>query len=597
MTSRIRTLLLVPLAITAGPAALSGQECAGGTIHDVEIDNQSIFDTSEMDDDASFRWAYDLANTLHMDTRESFVRAELLFREGDCYDPLLLAESERLLRNYDFIARAEIDETVRADGTRGVRVRTRDEWTTQLNVGVAFQNGFRVEGVELREENFLGRGFRTGFFFRERRERRDLGVMLATPRLFSTRWDATFSAGRTRTGSFLSQSFVYPFVAEVGRMAARQTFASREILFPYSAPGESDITHVLLPYKREAVELTAAGRIGRPGNLTIFGLGILRESTSFPGFPDRLEVARAGDFSDTAPAEEEDAETVANQVDPTTIFRLNFLLGQRNVRFAQRSGLDALTGVQDIRLGTEISMTIGRALGDVGSGRRDAPDDLYTRLYAFGGWAPGDWVVATRGNLEGRVVFPDQAGGTTVRDVLGQVDGYLYWKPSGEDGHTLFGRISGSGGWSVQRPFQLTLGGRSDLRGYRERAFPGARRLLVTIEDRVYFRWPAPDLFDFGLGVFADAGRIWAGSAPHGHTSSWQASVGAGLRIGFPSGTRSVARVDVAFPMTGPDRFSSPVFRINLGEVLGLTAGFDSEEIERSRRPAVGADLLAEEAR
>lgn len=595
-----RVAFLLPFFLLFGsvwtPAA-SAQECPRGRISYVYIDNHSIFDTTEMEEDAPFLWAYELANSLHIDTRQAFLRDELLFEAGDCFDPLLLQESERVLRSYEFIARVDVFGVPQPDGSHHVVVDTQDEWTTKVNLGLAFEGGIRLESASIEEENFLGRGVVAGVFFRERRERRDLGMVFQTPRLFSTRWDASFSAGRTRVGTFLAQGFEYPFVAEVSRTAARQVYRRREVLFPYSVPDGSGFTHVLLPFEREALEVTGAARIGEPGNLTVFGLGILRETMSFAGYPGNVEVALDGDFSDTETAGPAAVAAVSHQAIPTTIFRLNFLLGQRNIRFVQRTGLDALAGVQDVRLGTEVSATVGRALGDVGSGRRDAPDDLYLRFHSFGGWAPGRWILATSADVEARLVFQDAPAGNTFRDVLADADVYAYWKPGSDSGHTLFGRISGAGGWSVRRPFQMTLGGRTGLRGYDEADFPGARRVLVSLEDRIHVKWPAPDLFDFGIGLFADAGRIWGGDVPFGSTTAWHTSVGGGLRVGFPPGTRTVARFDIALPLTGPEAYSRPIFRVSLNEILGIGPGFDDEELRRSRRPSVGTDLLATERR
>ncbi|MFP3948772.1 MAG: BamA/TamA family outer membrane protein, partial [Longimicrobiales bacterium] len=582
------------------PGELAAQEhpCGTGAITDIFVNNHSVFDTSEIDEEDSLHWAYELANALHYDTRSSFVRSELLFAEGDCLDPFLLDESERILRGYEFLAVADIAEIRQPDGTYHVVVNTRDEWTTKATVGIAFEEGLEFEGVEFTEENVAGRGILANVHYRERRERRDIGGEIWTPRIAATRTNASLALGRTRIGTFFSQGLFYPFVGEVGLASGRQTYRRRETLFPYSVTTESAVTNVLLPYEEEAIEVTGAARLGEPGNLTIFGLGLLRESMTFPGFPGSVEVSTGGDYSGASPADSARASALDPHVRPLTIFRLNLLLGQRNVRFVQRRGLDALDGIQDVELGTEVALTLGRAVGDVGSGATAAPDDLYTRFYGFGGWAPGNFVLAARTDVEGRIVFRDDPPGeATLHDLLGEVDLYGYWQPDGPGGPTLFGRISAGGGWEVRRPFQLSLGGRTGVRGYGELDFPGGRRVVLTLEDRRPFSWPLPELMDFGTTLFADVGRIWSGDVPFGETSAWQASVGAGLRLGFPTGSQSVVRIDLALPVTGPRAGSSPVFRMSLKEVIGLVRGFGDEEIVRSRRPAVGTDLLTEEIR
>jgi hypothetical protein len=65
--------------------------------------------------------------------------------------------------------------------------------------------------------------------------------------------------------------------------------------------------------------------------------------------------------------------------------------------------------------------------------------------------------------------------------------------------------LAGAGAWQTRTPFQLTLGGDRNLRGYRYDRFPGGRRLVLNLEDRIYFGSPR-ELFDWGATIFVDAG-------------------------------------------------------------------------------------------
>jgi outer membrane protein assembly factor BamA len=181
-------------------------------------------------------------------------------------------------------------------------------------------------------------------------------------------------------------------------------------------------------------------------------------------------------------------------------------------------------------------------------------------------------------------------------DVLGEIDFYGYLRSRKTPSHTFFARVSAAGAWSMVTPLQLTLGGRQALRGLREEHDPGARRVLVTLEDRYFLGWPAPSAFDFGLTLFADAGRVWAGEVPYGVDSGWKGTVGAGIRLGFPAGTRGVARLDLAFPVGAGDT-GGPIFRVTLFELLGLTTGFADPQMQRSRRLAVGPDFFTTDRR
>jgi hypothetical protein len=120
--------------------------------------------------------------------------------------------------------------------------------------------------------------------------------------------------------------------------------------------------------------------------------------------------------------------------------------------------------------------------------------------------------------------------------------------------------------------------------------------VVLNAEDRVFVGWPYPQVFDLGVTVFGDVGRGWAGEAPFGVDSGWKGTVGGGLRFGFPAGTRRVARVDLAWPVTGGG-LGSPNLRIALGDAIGLIGGLQDRQMTRSQRLAVGADLFTERGR
>lgn len=601
MTMRRSCAALLFAGVTALPAAATAQECPEGVISLVFVDNNSIYDSQELADERRFRWVYELINTLHVRTRQRFIQRELLFGSGDCYAPALLEESERLLREYPFIARADVFGLRQPDDSWHVVVDTQDEWTTKLDLGLRFDQGLRMEKIELTEESFLGRGILLGAFYRERNEQRDLGVRLELPRLGRTRTDTRLSWGRTRRGDFFEQALEYPFVGEIGRVAGRQIYLRRETFFPYSVGARSDadgtVTHVLLPLDERRVEVTLAGRVGEPGNLTIFGIGFSNETVEFPAFPDGIELALAGDFDDRAPGDSAAAAAVRHQTLMSAGTLVNLLIGQRNVRFAEFRGLDALRGTQDVGIGTDVALTLGRtvaALSDTDDG--DPPDDLYARLRVAVAVAPEPFLLVLGGGLEGRQAFSGEQADAGWTDVLADLGLLFYWQPRDWPRHTFFARLAGAGGWRVTQPFQLTLGGSGRARGYGEDDFPGGRRVVFSAEDRIYLGWPFPELFDLGITLFADIGGGWAGDAPFGMDTGWRGTLGSGLRIGFPAGSGSVARIDLAWPLE-PGGVGSPFLRISLGDPLGLSAGLEDRQLARSRQLLPGPDVFTERRR
>src|SRR6267142_3229762 len=80
-------------------------EAAGAVIGNIDIDIRNIFDER---DAREANGLYRLANRLHIRTKRSTIRAQLLFASGDQYRARKLAETERALRllSYIYDARA-----------------------------------------------------------------------------------------------------------------------------------------------------------------------------------------------------------------------------------------------------------------------------------------------------------------------------------------------------------------------------------------------------------------------------------------------------------------------------------------------------------
>ena len=107
------------------------------------------------------RYFIKLTNDLHTNSRETLIRRNLFFKEGDNVIPLLLSDNERFLREQEFLQDAMIivqnnDDAQMVD----IIVITRDVFSLggKLNV----RSSDKVEG-QIKEENFQGMGGRVSF--------------------------------------------------------------------------------------------------------------------------------------------------------------------------------------------------------------------------------------------------------------------------------------------------------------------------------------------------------------------------------------------------------------------------------------------------
>jgi hypothetical protein len=562
---------VAPVGFDAHPVA-AGAECRHGRISEVWIDNHSVFDLTDPNRSPRFDWAFRLANRLHIRTREDVIRRELVFDVGDCYEPPLLRESERVLRASNFIAEVDIFGVEQPDGSYHVIVDTRDEWSTRVEPRTGPGTGLQLTGISIREDNLLGTGRQASAFYLEDQATRIYGISYHDPQLFATRWQAGFAVGRTPLGGFFRESVVYPFVGETGRFAFRHHIEHHDRYFGFIVREEGRLAEVLMPERRRSFDVGGAVRFGPRGRLTLLGAMLTGEWMSYPAPPRASDPSRPGADSLLLPF-------VAG-FDSVADVRAVALLGQRNVRFIRQRALDTVHGVEDVRLGVEVELGLGSSLGGLSAGK-----DLSIDLGAFlAGEIAGGLIGGTRLVVEGRRNYEAPADEPEWDDVFGQFDAWTYWRRTPESRHTWVATLAASGGWNSRIPFQLTLGGATGLRGQPFHLAAGARRAVVSLEGRSYWGWPHPELFDLGSSVFVDVGRLWAGSVPFGVDTGLHANVGVGLRAAFPPGSQNTYRIDVAAPVGGGIGFSDLVFSVGVGQTVGRSPRHDPELFRTSRR-------------
>lgn len=589
-----RPALLAAALAACGPCVLSAQQIVPPAVPAVAdsvgpcprigsifVDNNSVFVVGDPGLDRRFTGAYRLANRLHARTRESVIRRELLFREGDCYSSYLLEDSERILRATGYLADADVFSLRQPNGTYDVIVETRDEWSTRIE---ASAGSGEVSGVELREDNLMGRGIRVAAFLKEQQGERVYGGRIATPQLFGTHLDAQVSLARTPIGVSAAERVTWPFRGETTRWAVRQSIARDERNFQYfvqPAPGEG-LERRLFPVERTNWDAGLVRRFGRRGHLSLLGLAVAGERWAFP--QDTLGPVR----DDEIPAEDLPGGGVVPGLAPVSATRLVLLAGQRRVTFDRRRGLDAVHGAEDVELGADVEAAVGRTLSAFST-----DDDLSLDFgVTASGDLPGGVLAGMRMVLETKRDYRAPRDALSWRDSFGQLDAWSYWHPTPESRHTVVLAARVSGGWHARVPFQLTLGTRSGLRGYPRQVFAGERRAVVTAEHRAYLAWPFPRLFDLGSAVFVDAGKTWAGDDPFGRNSPVLLAGGAGLRFAFPPRSRRTFRLDLAFPLAPEFRPRGLQISIGTGQAVGRTAVDGDPQIERSSRRPVGSSLF-----
>ncbi len=165
--------------------AMKCLEAQGAMIGKIELDVRQIFDERDPRENSGL---YHLADQLHVRTRQSTIRAQLLFRPGDRYKARVLEETERNLRALAFIYDACVVPVKYADGKVTIRVITKDVWTLSPGVSFSRTGGSNSSGFDLSDSNLLGFGKSLTVDHSSNVDRTSNGIIYGDPNLFGSRW-------------------------------------------------------------------------------------------------------------------------------------------------------------------------------------------------------------------------------------------------------------------------------------------------------------------------------------------------------------------------------------------------------------------------
>ena len=450
-----------------------------------------------------------VANEIHVQTRDDVIRRELLFSEGDPYDPRLVEESARHLRALRIVGDVSVECDTNADGKVDVTVRTHDRWTLNPSASAQIGGGVSGFGVGVREDNLFGSAQKAEIGYNRLSDRThpDGGQAAFTePRLFGSWWQTTTQVRRADELSQASVDFTRPFYADAATWAARgyAGFGTMRIRQYQDGTILSD------SYLHQENELAwAALSSGDDTKLQIAGA-----------------YYRVRTTSDSLPLRPFDnVDLVIGSVS---------LLGREYTkgRFIENFGR-----VEDVPLGYQAGLAFGRNLHFSSAGSVD----YFVRAFAQAG---GDLGGSLSGNYRASVT--SYLMGDVPDEMTINASAVHYWHILPDQ--TLLGRVMTTIGSHWAPSSQLTLGSFTGLRGYRSYEFEGQRLLVVNLEHRIFSLinvW----FFKLGTSYFFDSGVVWGqGEAFGGQRFHSDAGIGLQIESGKNLGN-SVFRLDVAYNM------------------------------------------------
>jgi hypothetical protein len=513
LTDKQRTQIEEPRP--AGLPSDAQLEAAHAVIGKIDIDPRNIFDES---DPRENKGLYRLANRLHVRTKPSTIRAQLLFKSGDRYSAQRLAESERNLRKLVFIYDAKVFPVRYADGKVDVKVITRDVWTLDPSVSFGRSGGANSTSYSLQEENLLGWGKDLEIGRLSNVDRTSNIVEYSDPSVLGSRWTGALA--------YVDSSDGNQRIAQLSR-----PFYSLDTSWSATLSGQTYDRTISRYFLGNIVD-----QFNNDEKTYLLEGGV--SSGLVDGWSKRLLFGMYYDRNDFLPTPATSLPAKPLPPDRTLSYPfVGFDIIQD--QYGKAGDENQIGKTEDLYFGTEVTGEIGYSDAAFGANH----DALMVKSAVVRGieW-PYDQQLFLNWDLSSRVES-DQAR-NLISDAA--VRYYWRWRPD----WLLYASLSGTVTHALDPDVQLLLGGDNGLRGYPLRYEAGTSRGLLTVEQRVFTDWYPFRLIRVGAAAFADVGRTWGSGVVGNSDLGLLSDIGLGLRLGNArSGLGNVLHVDIALPL------------------------------------------------
>jgi hypothetical protein len=475
-------------------APLHGQREADSAmiVRGVLVERHGVFDPEE-----ETSWWARMGNALHVTTRRRVVEREILFRAGEPFDSVRIAETARNLRALGVFRRVLID-SIRTDSGLVLRVTTKDGWSIRPTVDLSKVGSQTAWALGLEELNLFGNAAYGSLTYSDHPDRNTITAVFRQPRLFANKVYLQAGVQDRSDGRSLSFGMGQPFLtlsSRTGASLGALDFDGDVLRF-----FEGERTASLVLRRRYALLRLDAARAVAASPHGFVRLGFLGQVRR-DDFVERSLLA-------TTPF----PRTVTAAIGPYLwVNRASYAVVRNFRSFLREEDIDLSEG---FLLGTYL------APDAFGYDR----DGLGLQANLLAGTRLPAGFATVRAQATG-LVHGDGLDSGTVR-----LTGTWFVQPLPKHSVTLFAQ----GGWQKNpvpgEEFDLGLG--RGPRAFYAHAFTGDRFINVTAE----YRWTlAEDLWSvmgFGLAGFVDHGGAWYDSAPR-RTGT---DAGVGIRFG-PSRT------------------------------------------------------------
>lgn len=494
-------------------------EFAGRRIGTIQYVTLPIFNTDDPDEDNGL---YRAVNWLHILTRPSPLKRQVLIRESDALDVERVEESERILRGAGYLYDAMILPARVCPDRVDLLVVVRDVWTLQPTASFSRTGGENSSGFGISDKNILGYGHAVSVAYKSDDERSGVGVSFSSDHVWDGHTALDVEHAENSDGNSDRLALRRPFFSIDTPWAAGFVYENYNLQKEITT---ADVTSNEYDQRIENTELHSGWRLRLQDNVVWRGtVGITRERDTYSNQEEG--------YTDPLP---DDQLLVYPWIEFDSV----------EYQYWTTSNLYQLFRNEDINLGTQYSIKLGATSSALGSTRnRWISRFSWQRTTSFGknhAMRNSAYVSLARNRDTGEL--EDSTWGYTgIYDHF--IDDFNRW-------HVQF-QYQGGNGLEVGDMF--TIGGGEVLRGYEKDTQRGDRYAVLNIEHRHFFDVHPFNLFRFGSAVFFEAGRAWESRPTLEQSDEVLYDIGIGLRMNSSKARPDhIFHINLAVPLTERD--------------------------------------------
>ncbi|GAB1256786.1 BamA/TamA family outer membrane protein [Aurantivibrio plasticivorans] len=510
-----------PFDISLAPSPVEPAQIPSGTVvGEIQYSRYPIFNANDPKEDNQL---FSLVDWLHIDTKKRILRDQILFAPGDVYEPRVVEESARILREADYLYDARIWPYQLCGNRVDMEVVTREVWTLYAGGSLSRSGGNDKTSLYVTDANFLGRGETLSVEYKSTTDRDGWQLGYIDNSVVGSRHRLELFYADNSDGSQTDVVVERPFYSLNSHNAWGVAYHDVEREDDLFERGEEVAT--FQTYKQSARAYWGLSNGWVDGKTQRWWLGVNTQLEEYEPL--------SGDFS-------------ASGIPQNREVNYPFISTEKiHESFIKVNNLNQMHRIEDFNLGVTWSALLGVADKSFGSDE----DRLVLDLYYRDAWMLSDHtLMQLESSINGFWRYDE--------DISDEVQVALSWRYYNGvyKKHGTYFAADARYARNLPGSEQILVGSDERLRGYPSRYQEGDRSVVFTAEHRYYTDWHILRIFRVGAAAFLDVGRAWETGDRNDGATGWLSDAGFGLRIASSRAqSKSILHIDIAFPFNRPD--------------------------------------------